>query len=290
MKITINTPYCFSQLGHRDNQEDYLYPEIPSPEDNIFMVCDGVGGEEGGEKASRLVCKIFSEQLYNNTDRAVEFTIENFEDVLKHTIDVLRESNLGGAATTMTFVCLNAKGIFAAHVGDSRIYQIRKGNGIVFQSNDHSLVAEYVNAGLITEQEAKVHEQKNIITRALDGKCDEDDYVKATVNYLTDIQSGDVILLCSDGVTDIVDDDDLIHILTMENPISLRAKMLSDACKESQDNNTAYIIEICKVEDNDVQQNDAVLDYDTYIPSDKEENWWDKFESFISQILNELFR
>jgi hypothetical protein len=146
-----------------------------------------------------------------------------------------------GMATTLTLLRIRDNGIFASWVGDSRIYQFRKGK-IIFQSRDHSWVNDAVDAGIITHEESINHPKSNIITRAIQGaqKPTQADEVQ-----LTDIDAGDYFFLCSDGVLETWDDVELSALFALDIPIQQITQKIKDECaKISRDNYTAIIFKI----------------------------------------------
>ena len=185
MKIHLSQPCSFHQLGQRKNQEDARFPDMDRPSMDrapFFVVCDGVGGQDKGERASRTVCDAFGEQM-KGFDLAQGFGEKDFSTVFSKVYDVfsrVASSECETMATTLTFVCFHKNGYMAAHCGDSRIYHIRPGQGIVYKSEDHSLVQQMVRNGIIRPEEAESHPQSNIITRCIMLPQGEDDLPKAT--------------------------------------------------------------------------------------------------------------
>ena len=106
--------------------------------------------------------------------------------------------------TTLTFLAFCTDGVLVAHIGDSRVYQFRRGQGVVFRTRDHSLVEDLIAAGELTPDEARTHPRRNIITRAV--QPHQESPVRATFRVLTDVRRGDLFLLCSDGVTEQLED------------------------------------------------------------------------------------
>lgn len=248
MIVDIDSIYSFHQLGERENQEDSRFPDTDVPNTDVatFVVCDGVGGCDKGEVASSVVCNRIGEllSLHKNTD---EFTDEDFRRVLNQAYkaldDVSDESNKG-MGTTLTFVSFHSNGILAAHIGDSRIYQIRPEEGIIYRSEDHSLVNALLRSGNISPDEIKDHPKSNVITRCMsanDGTRERDD---ATVINLQDIVTGDYFLLCTDGVTGNVEEEELLELYSSDKTDEEKYKWLAERCKNSSDNNTAIQIHI----------------------------------------------
>lgn len=248
MQTKIESIYSFHQMGERDNQEDSRYPDIDNPntDNSVFVVCDGVGGCEKGEIASSTVCKHIGALLANHS-KSDMFTIEKFKSVLNSSysaLDRVSDNSNKGMGTTLTFLCFHAGGVFAAHIGDSRIYQIRPKEGIIYRSEDHSLVNALLRSGNISPDEVKNHPKANIITRCMsanDGTRDKDE---ATVVNLRDIATGDYFLLCTDGVTNTVDDEELIDLYSTEKSDKEKYDWLSRRCLSSSDNNTVIQIHI----------------------------------------------
>lgn len=248
MKIELFQPYSFCHVGRRSNQEDARFPNEDKPSicTSCFVVCDGVGGEVNGEVASRVVCDAFGD--YMNMVRQNEvFSEDDFRMALSFVYNRLLEvMEIKGheMATTLTFLCFNEKGALAAHIGDSRIYQIRPHVGILYRSNDHSLVNALVHAGNITPEAGISHQKSNYITRFL-GYVEEDaELPTADVIQLVDIEPGDYFFLCTDGVIQQLDDEKLLDILDGKESDEEKMKRIEELCRNSLDNNTAYLIPV----------------------------------------------
>ncbi len=243
MNIQTSAPSAFHLMGQRDYQQDSLYPDIADaqPQHHFFIVCDGVGGSEHGELASQTVTVRLAEIL-NEVDWEQEFTTDHFAEALAMTCSTLDKEAAGiDTATTLTLLCLHSEGCLMAHIGDSRIYQLRPGVGVIYRSEDHSLVHDMVKSGKITAQQAANHPDRNIITRCLQpmrGRAHD----RATVHTTNDVRKGDVFLLCSDGVTDEVSDDTLAELLLSADSIDEKANRLAALCDDADDNATAIII------------------------------------------------
>lgn len=251
------TPYNLQELGQRQNQEDSLFPGIgqQTANDRLFILCDGMGGHEKGEVASAIVCETMSNTILSRwnpneplSDGLLQQAIEEAYDALDAK-DNGEEKKMG---TTMTFVCFHADGITVAHIGDSRVYQLRPAikkepARIVFKTRDHSLVNDLIDIGEITEEEAKNHPQKNVITRAMQ-PCQER-RAKASIIHLTDIQEGDYFYMCSDGMLEQSTDDNILNIITKKDATNgQKVEMLRNVTEDNKDNHTAHLIYINKVE------------------------------------------
>ena len=250
--------YNLQELGQRANQEDSLFPALGklSPDDRLFILCDGMGGHEKGEVASATVCETISRVVLSAWHPGEALSDELFLQALSAAFDALDAKDNGEErkmGTTLTFLCLHANGATVAHIGDSRIYQLRPASDttpahVVFRTQDHSLVNDLVKIGEITEEEAKHHPQKNVITRAMQ-PCQEH-RAKADIALLTDIQPGDYFFMCSDGMLEQSTDDNILNIITKPNVSDEhKLEMLRQVTEENKDNHTAHLIYIDKVED-----------------------------------------
>ncbi len=248
MEINLSQPYSFCQLGQRSNQEDARYPDenIPGRHHSVFIVCDGVGGQDKGEVASRTVADALGHYM-EGVDLSKPFDSKDFRSVLDHAYTRLfRKMNSCSQemATTFTFVCFSSSGALCAHMGDSRIYHVRPGVGIMYQSEDHSLVNALVHSGNLLPEEAMDHPKGNIITRCMAHVEKGEQKPSATTILLTDIEPGDYFFLCTDGVTHCIDDEDLISILSSDVSDKEKIGMISEKSERSSDNNTAYLVGI----------------------------------------------
>lgn len=261
MEILLRQPYSFWQKGRRPNQEDARFPDEDAPQGckAAFVVCDGVGGQDKGEVASRAVAYAIG-QYMENVDLTKPFSSSDFSKVLEHAYSCLYKkmrNNTREMATTMTFVCFNAAGAFCAHMGDSRIYQVRPGVGIMYQSEDHSLVNALVHSGNLTPEEAINHPKSNVITRCISYVEKGMDKPSATTILIEDVEAGDYFFLCSDGVLHCIDDNELLSILSSDKSDKEKINIIAEKSKSSSDNNTAYLIGVDEVilEQNDVHPN-----------------------------------
>ena len=174
----------------------------------VFAVADGMGGHLAGEVASRMAIEAVQRMARENERPGIAALREAVacahETILAHAQDHIECTGMG---TTLSVLWLGENYAYIAHVGDSRIYRLREGS-LTQITQDHSLVEELVRAGLITREQARTHPRRNIITRALGthGENEPDMLV-------TDVQDGDVFLLCTDGLTGMVPDDEIERTL-----------------------------------------------------------------------------
>jgi protein phosphatase len=268
MEITLKQPYSFCQLGRRSNQEDARFPDENAPQDckPAFIVCDGVGGQDKGEVASHTVADAIGKYM-SKVDLTRPFTAQDFQKVLDYAYASLKkqlETVSREMATTLTFVCFHQKGAFCAHMGDSRIYHVRPGVGILYRSEDHSLVNMMVHSGNLTPEEAINHPQSNIITRCMGYVEKGGARPTATTLQIADIEAGDYFFLCSDGVLHELGDDELLTILSSDNTDKEKISQIAAKSKDSSDNNTAYLI---GVESVTKEENSAELSCDEPLDS-----------------------
>ncbi len=251
MEISLNTPLSFSQLGQRANQEDSRWPDddICSEFQRFFVVCDGVGGSSRGEDASYAVTSVIASAL-DNRDWSKPFTKRNFSRVLDKAYDALdkiADVGVRDMATTLAFVAFHAGGVMAAHIGDSRVYHIRSGVGVLYRSEDHSLVNAMVHSGVISPEQALSHPRRNVITRCITPTEDKDERSAPTITEITDIIKGDYFFLCSDGVLENIDDNQLVGILSSDTSDETKLNRIKEICEKSKDNNTAILIPVVGV-------------------------------------------
>jgi len=255
MKITIRKPLGYTQIGRKDQQEDAVWPLFSevTPNNPCIVLCDGVGGSKHGEIASQTSSKVIGEYLTKIikeknfvSDADMQQAVNLAYDELEKIDNEPAEKGTVSMATTLTCVCLHKDGILAAHMGDSRIYHVRPGQGLLYQSDDHSLVNALLKAGELTIEEAKNFPRKNVITKAIQPHTDR--RFKAEVQLLTDVQSGDYIFLCCDGVLEQLTNERLIEILSMNCSDKEKLTLLeAESTDKTRDNYTAYLIHIDKV-------------------------------------------
>lgn len=251
MNITIGKPWAVSEKGGRLNNEDSIYPlpETANSNQKLFLVCDGVGGAEKGEIASSLACEAFQsffstflegEPTASFINKAIRYTEARFDDY------TISHPEARGMATTLTMVFIGTTGLTLAHVGDSRIYHFRKGE-ILYQTEDHSLVNSWVKLGKITKEEAVRHPQRNVILRAIQGT---DHPTEAEVVLLDQVNAGDYLFMCSDGVLERLTDECLSDIFGQSNnPEEIKNAIMAGCSGKTRDNFSFYIVPIQNVLD-----------------------------------------
>lgn len=230
------------------NQDSYYinYNETLS----VFVVADGMGGHNGGEIASKIAIDTIKNNFndYSNEIAEEKLSVENFirktlelsnEEIYKYAME---NEAYKGMGTTATMGCIFKDKLFIGNIGDSRAYIIRD-NDITQITNDHSLVAELVKNGTITKEEAVNHPQKNVITRALG----TDINVKTDI-YNFNLEEHDIILLCTDGLTNLVSEIDIMKFINDSEDIQNICDNLINHANDNggYDNSTVIIIKIDK--------------------------------------------
>jgi serine/threonine protein phosphatase PrpC len=216
------------------NEDSYGY------KDNLFVVADGMGGHQAGEIASAIAV----ETILN-----IDFGVDNIDfelekGILKANEAILEEVNhypeMAGMGTTVVVLLIRDQTAYIAHVGDSRIYHYVDG-ALTQLTKDHSLVAELLENGEISENEAKNHPQRNILTQALGSR------IEMKIEFLAlGIQPGDKFLLCSDGLFGMVDREGIGEILKMDGEAQELAEKLVERANENggSDNITVLVVEV----------------------------------------------
>ena len=240
MKISLYPPLSIQEIGQRPNQED----SIAQWDNRLFVLCDGMGGHEKGEVASQSVCKSLVKWFGENI-KDDSFSDDQLREAIEYAyqqLDQYADGNPKQMGTTLTLLYIHSKGVIAAHIGDSRIYHIRPGVGVLYQSRDHSLVFDLFQAGEISYEEMQNFTQKNVITRAMTPGL-ENRY-RADVIHITDIQPGDYFYMCSDGMLEQMSNDELLTLLSSEETDEEKQKRLIEATDNNQDNHSAWLIHV----------------------------------------------
>lgn len=198
-------------LVRKRNEDAYFAAVSDDGKYGLFVVCDGMGGAQSGDVASSIACRTFAEYMNSRdyTDADFEsccFMLFSAASAANKAVyeKSIEDVNCAGMGTTLVAALVHEDRAAVVNVGDSRAYHIR-GNGIVQVTIDHSLVEDMVRAGDITREEARNHPQKNLITRALGSFPDTVPDV-----FSVELDDGDYLLLCSDGLTNELTDKELL--------------------------------------------------------------------------------
>jgi protein phosphatase len=223
----------------RDGNEDSLFPRESGTSDNrvLLMVADGMGGAVAGEVASRLAVDAASAAPIDDDVTPQDRVLLANEAVIEATRE---DPSLAGMGTTMTLVELAESGVANfAHVGDSRAYLLRDGELRVL-TTDHTLVHELIELGRITPEEAERHPHRHLITRVLGlGPIGVD-------TFTVDLEHGDRILLCSDGLNTMVSDFTIQQLLAARQGVEPTAWALIEQANTAGglDNTTVVVIDV----------------------------------------------
>ena len=226
----------------REINQDYIFvSEEPIGNlPNLFLVADGMGGHKAGDLASEYtVAKV--QEAVSKSMQTIPYQILKgaFQYANQKLLEKAREStSYTGMGTTLVAATVNKGMVYVVNVGDSRLYKI--GDRIEQITEDHSLVEEMVRMGEISEEQARNHPDKNIITKAM-GVSDtvEPDY------FDTDLQKGECLLMCSDGLTNMVSDRQIKEIVELRTDLESCAKELIRAANQNggRDNIAVVLIE-----------------------------------------------
>lgn len=210
--------YGITDIGReRSANEDYISLPKTAEDLQIFILADGMGGANAGEIASVEAVKASKRYFEENIGKTLLSDPYEIRELINNTVleankRVIELSNTvpeyKGMGTTLIVLFVFKNKVFIGHVGDSRVYRIRK-NIIRQLTKDHSFVQELVNSGTITKQEAQNHPQKNILTKVIGYEEDVMPDI-ITKGFLRD----DVILICSDGLTNMLDNSQIYEIIT----------------------------------------------------------------------------
>ena len=229
-------PICRSDTGRqRRENEDSALARAP-----VFVVADGMGGARAGEVASRIATDAFERGLPDSGDPEQQLA-DRVREANRAIYDrAASEPALEGMGTTLTAAYLDDASVAIAHVGDSRAYLFRDGE-LRRLTQDHSLVDELVRHGKLTEEQAAEHPQRSIITRALGIERDVD---VDTWSY--PVRAGDVVLLCSDGLTSMISEERMTEILGESHSLERAANRLIEEANEAggRDNVTVVLFRL----------------------------------------------
>ncbi len=228
-----------SDLGRqRQGNEDNLFVRSP-----LFVVADGMGGAQAGEVASKMAVDSFDDGMPDGSPS--EALVQIIEGANRAIHDRSRtDARTAGMGTTLTAAYVGESEVTIAHVGDSRAYLLRGGD-LIRLTHDHSLVGELVLRGKLTEEQAEMHPQRSVITRALGSEPD----VEVDV-HVYQAKAGDVFMLNSDGLTSMVPDDRVKGILGGASSLEQAGRDLIAAANDAGGRDNITVI-LFRVEDVD---------------------------------------
>ena len=249
--------YALTDRGRRRSQNEDAF--ICDEDYAIFLVADGMGGENYGEVASRLTADHFVQLIIPFiTDEDVTIPFDTPEDgdhftaVMIHAVEgtnravyeyAIEHESHKGMGSTLTAVVVRDGFLYVAHVGDSRLYRIQS-DEIIQITEDHTKVQEMVQKEILTPEEARKHPQKNIITRCVG----RNRRLKPDV-FATDFTNDDIFLICSDGLNDMIEDDEIHRIVVESDSLETAAGGLVELANENggKDNITVVLFRLDSV-------------------------------------------
>ena len=230
------------------NEDNFLVNE----DLQLFVVCDGMGGHAGGEYASAIAVHTVEEAMLFDAEapgaeghNGASPALETAREKLRHAVRLAgrrifhraqEEPEYGGMGTTCLALVFDGAHALWAHVGDSRAYLLR-GGAIEQLTEDHSWVNEKLKEGLITAEQARNHKLKNIITRSLGYTEEVDIDLDARP-----VQSDDRFVLCSDGLSNLVDSDEIGRVANAMGPMEAARRLVQMACERGGDDNITVIV------------------------------------------------
>lgn len=232
----------YSHQGKRDNQED-AYGLV---NDKFFVVCDGVGGHEKGEIASNFVVDYvkshFTELEVVNKISLQELIVNAQLAINQQLVETPEAAGMG---TTFAGVFRGHDAFYIVHLGDSRIYWVKPRSKQIWHTWDHSMVGNLMQMGEITREEGRFHPNGNRISKAIIANA-EGKTSKPDISKVTQVDAGDLFLICSDGVTEAWSEYELIEVLCdSQKTVEQKLASIQERCaQQSKDNNTAILLEV----------------------------------------------
>ena len=242
--------YSLSETGPvRDHNEDSVaFSYIESDKKNLIaVVADGMGGHNAGEVASKMACDLLLNYCMENWNQYTPEILLNkaFMNAHQEIVETGKSnSEQTGMGTTTTSVIIQKDVCYIGHIGDSRAYLLQNGN-LIQLSKDHTLVNQLYESGEITEKERDHHPMKNVLVQALGTTPTIQPQISS--NGL-EISNGDRLFLCSDGVYDVLSEEDIKDLLLMKQPeFVLECLRLVATSRNASDNFTALLIDISSI-------------------------------------------
>ena len=245
-----STTYAYESAGathkgmrREHNEDSYLV----DPDLGLYVVCDGMGGHQAGDVASRLAVDAIQKRLAEtlaNAKQDAESLGNTVLDALNHANQTIRRSPLfdrqqANMGTTVALVLTRGDSAIVAHVGDSRVYRLRGGK-LIALTRDHSFLQAQVGAGFVSKEEARLSHNRNLVTRALGMEAT----IAADVGN-SRVAPGDVYLICSDGLNTMVSDNDIeIAVNELQENLDLAGQVLVQVANDhgGHDNITLVLL------------------------------------------------
>ena len=205
----------------------------------LAIVADGMGGCDGGEIASDLACRSI-EKAYFDSKLHVKAALNQAFEFANHQIfeTAVKNPELRGMGTTCVALAIVADRAYMAYVGDSRLYLMREGH-IYRMTEDHTVVNELANQGLLSREQARLHPDRNVLSRALGSKVEV--LISVWEEPVT-VEAGDRFLLCSDGLHDVISDDELRTLLESSDLKDVCALLISKGNEYGGPDNISVVV------------------------------------------------
>ena len=247
--------FSITDVGQlRDMNQDYCYTsENPVGNlPNLFIVADGMGGHNAGDYASKCTTETVVNEIQNSFEKNPTIIIKKAIKTANAKIrkEASEHENLFGMGTTLVTATIIGKYLQVSNIGDSRLYLLNK-DGLRQITEDHSLVEEMIRLGGLSREDARLHPDKNIITRAIGAK----DEVEADF-FTEELETGDIVLMCSDGLTNMLEDKEIEAILLNPEKEELIQKgdALIKAANENGGKDNIAVVLVRLVEDDEVKE------------------------------------
>lgn len=223
----------------RTTNQDYVYVSdkpignVP----NLLVVADGMGGHAAGDFASRFTVETLIEELAKSTEDGPKAMMKKAIESANHRLleEAKKDASLKGMGTTLVVATVIERTLYFANIGDSRLYLLN--SEIKQLSRDHSFVQEMVRLGGLNAEEAKHHPNKNIITRAVGAK----EKVEADF-FEYRLKKGDIILMCTDGLSNMVEDDEIFRIVKSSRDIVEAVERLVERANDNGGNDNIGVL------------------------------------------------
>jgi len=239
-------------LTEETREKPIGYVSEPNAGVQIYAVCDGMGGEQMGETASLLVVQTidkYADELKNASPKEADEIISRcITEANSSVCNAMKTSGCGRIGTTLALTAFIGNNAFVYNVGDSRVYMLRKPlfrkRELTQMSEDHTSVMYWVKNGTMTPEEAKTHPRRNSLTQHIG--IEPDEMIIEPFTQCIKTKRGDVFLLCSDGLTDCVEDNEIAEVLAANEIPSEATSILLNMAMErgGKDNITIIVINV----------------------------------------------
>jgi protein phosphatase len=213
--------------AENEDHTSYSYPQLHCPRARwglLALVADGMGGHAAGEVASKMAVRIINHMYYRDMAEPHKALQNAFSKANRQIYRTARRNSCyQGMGTTCTSLVLRGEMAYCAHVGDSRLYLVR-GEAIYLMTEDHSVVMQMLRQGLITQEQARHHAEKNVLLRALGT---QPRVVVSTWGQPFPIQMDDRFILCTDGLSDLVHEEEIKAVTLTEEPVAACEKLIA---------------------------------------------------------------